>query len=763
MNSFSRISFLLFLLVTIAFYASSQRVGLVLSGGGARGIAHIGVIKALEENNIPIDYITGTSAGAIVAAMYAQGYSPNQMDSIVRTDEFYNWANGIIPDDYTYYYRKKENNASWITLKFSLDSAFQTAIPTNLVSTVPIDFALMEHNAGVNAICKNNFDSLFIPFRCVAADVEAKKSMVFRNGDLGQAVRASAAFPFYFKPLIYNGKLLYDGGLYNNFPIDVMMADFQPDLIIGVNAGGSNLKLSEENIISQIRTMMTTPTDFDVRCENSILISPNTDEFGLFDFDKPEAIIESGYKATLPFLQQLKIHTTRRIANETLQLKRQKFRSNIPPILVENVLIEGVNSKQATYIKRILKPGNTPLPLERIKASYFQLVADENIRSIYPQLIYDTLTKKFNLHIKVQRENNLIAQFGGNISSRPISEAFAGFAYNVWGKNSYSFNGNVYVGKLYNSGRVSIRRDSPARLQHFLEVESTINYWDFYRSNYLFFTDVRPSYIIKSDMMNAINAGIPLRSKGKLIGSMAYSRISNRYYQDAQFNQSDTADESLFKGFTGALHWERSTLNKKQYANSGTLLSVKFRFTSGQEAAIPGSTSINRNTVANGREWITTKLTYENYYKKRGILRLGLFSEICYSNQPFFANYTASSLMAPAFEPIAETKTLFLPNYRTHAYVGAGVKNIFLIRSNLELRLEGYALQPHRELIKTNDLKTTYGRAFNKRYFIGAAGLVFQTPIGPASFFLNYYNDRENQLSLLFHFGYVIFNRGSLD
>src|SRR4029079_7245019 len=127
---------------------------------------------------------------------------------------------------------------------------------------------------------KYNFDSLFIPFRCVASDIENKKTIVFRKGDLGQAVRASSAFPFYFKPVMYEGKILYDGGMYNNFPADVMLMDFQPDIIIAVSDSRSNTPTTEGNIISQIRTMMRTPTNFSVIWENGILINVPTDQYG---------------------------------------------------------------------------------------------------------------------------------------------------------------------------------------------------------------------------------------------------------------------------------------------------------------------------------------------------------------------------------------------------------------------------------------------------------------------------------------------------
>ena len=88
----------------------------MLSGGGARGMAHVGVIRALEENNIPIDYIAGTSSGAVIGSLYAQGYSADQIDSIVNSEEFYNWATGTLSEDYTYYFRKKEENSWWLLL-----------------------------------------------------------------------------------------------------------------------------------------------------------------------------------------------------------------------------------------------------------------------------------------------------------------------------------------------------------------------------------------------------------------------------------------------------------------------------------------------------------------------------------------------------------------------------------------------------------------------------------------------------------------------
>jgi NTE family protein len=147
------------LLLIFSNSAQAQKVGLVLSGGGASGLAHIGVIKALEENNIPIDYITGTSMGALIGSLYAMGYSPQQIEKLVKSDEFKSWAYGNIENKYVYYFKKKEDNSSWGTFKLSLDSTLtlETALPTHLIQPLPLDFAMMEKTAGAIAIANYNF------------------------------------------------------------------------------------------------------------------------------------------------------------------------------------------------------------------------------------------------------------------------------------------------------------------------------------------------------------------------------------------------------------------------------------------------------------------------------------------------------------------------------------------------------------------------------------------------------------------------------
>ena len=192
---------LLLICILLSGWVSAQKIGLVLSGGGARGIAHIGVIKALEDNNIPVDYVTGTSMGAIVGSLYAMGYSPDDIAAVLKSEDFKRWSTGELDPEYVYYYRNADPKPIIAELSFNpkqLDSInFRpTFLPTNIVSPRQMNYAFVELFSRANALAKGNFDNLFVPFRCIACDIYRKEAVVFRSGSLGDAVRASMTFPF---------------------------------------------------------------------------------------------------------------------------------------------------------------------------------------------------------------------------------------------------------------------------------------------------------------------------------------------------------------------------------------------------------------------------------------------------------------------------------------------------------------------------------------------------------------------------------------
>ena len=153
-----------------------QRVGLVFSGGGATGFAHIGVLKALEENQIPIDYITGTSAGALIGALYASGYSPWEIEELVLNDKFLKMSEGELEDEFEYAIHNQDRDAELMSIHLAKDSIFQKSLPTNLLNPTFLDLEVMNYLGNNLGIGDGDFDSLFIPFRCVASNIVNRHS-----------------------------------------------------------------------------------------------------------------------------------------------------------------------------------------------------------------------------------------------------------------------------------------------------------------------------------------------------------------------------------------------------------------------------------------------------------------------------------------------------------------------------------------------------------------------------------------------------------
>ncbi len=441
--------FLLLLLLSVGISPLySQQVGLVLSGGGASGIAHIGVIKALEENHIPIDYITGTSMGAFIGAMYAAGYTPQEMEKIVLSTKFQELAKGVIDNKLIYYFKQKPLDASWITFRFSLDTSLITSIPTHLISPIPVDFEVLRYFSKASSVSKGNFDSLFIPFRCVAADIMDKKPYIFKRGNLGEAVRASISYPIYLKPVVIDGKMLFDGGLYNNFPVDIMKNSFHPDITIGSNVSGNIPPPSEDNIISEIKTMLMTKTIYSLDTSSKGLIIQPDVEAGILSADHPKALIDSGYNATMRQMPSLLKMIQRRTESAELAAKRNSFIKQEHPIIINNIHIFGLNTPQRRYIESILKGNKDTLNIKKFEMNYYRVATDQNIHCLFPMLRYNDTSGKYDLNMRMRKEKRFLVSLGGDFSSNPVSEGFVGLEYDYFGREEVNVQGERLFWKI---------------------------------------------------------------------------------------------------------------------------------------------------------------------------------------------------------------------------------------------------------------------------------------------------------------------------
>lgn len=761
MSQWLRYIFTIIVMLIAARQVTAQSCGLVLSGGGARGMTHIGVLKALEENGIKIDYITGTSAGALIGSLYAIGLSPDEIESLVLSDEFREWATGNINEDLDYYYNKSDPDASWISLRFSIDSTLKAYIPTSVVRSARGDFALMEKMGPAIASAGYDFDSLLIPFRCVSADIKSRKAVVFRDGDLAMAVRASMAYPFYFTPVSYGDMILYDGGIYNNFPVDVMLKEFNPDFIIGVNAGSYTDIPYEENVLSIIKTMLVQTTHYTVPREQDILITPSVSSLSVFDFDRIKTAIDSGYVAAMRMIEDIRSRSGEAVNKEELVNERRLFKENFTPVLIDRIEATGVTPKQEKYMRNILNFYNTCITLDEIRPNYFKLVTDKNINSIFPTLHYNSITRYYDLDLIVKKEKALRLDFGGNISSSPINQAYVGIQYNRWGRHSLSAFGNIYFGKLYNSVSIRLRYDIVKRSVFYIEPAVIMNRFDYFKSSSAFLEDIKPAFLIQTDNFFGVYGGIPVRNKGKAFAGSGYINMKNRYYQTRNFSVEDVSDQTTFEGIVTSLDFERNTLNRKMYPSDGTYLSISGKVLGGREVTSPGTTGYITDTTKANHAWIQMRMIYDNHFKRIGIFTFGFYAEMYLSSQPFFSNYTATILATQAYEPFAQSKTLFLDKYRAHNFMGAGLKTIVTPFKNFDIRIEGHLFQPFQEIRENAFQKATYSEAFSSRSLLSSLSLVYHTPVGPVSLSTNYYEKRDEQFSVMFHIGYILFNRGA--
>jgi len=274
---------------------NSPKVGLALSGGAAHGLAHIGVIKYLEELDIPVDFVTGTSMGSIVGGLLAMGYNANEMIEIAKGIEWQEILgnetnlNDVAPLE-KFYHEK-------FPILFTLEDK-ELFLPSGILGGQKLDMKLSRIFYPTLAI--DNFDDLVIPFRCVAVDISTGEVLTLDSGYLGQAIRASMAIPMVFSPVEIDGRLLVDGGLIRNFPVEENR-EMGADIVIGVYVGSQ--KESKENLRSSLEiliqsTQMMGLIDSDRQKELcDVLVQPEVKGFPSLGFENYEALIDAGYQA----------------------------------------------------------------------------------------------------------------------------------------------------------------------------------------------------------------------------------------------------------------------------------------------------------------------------------------------------------------------------------------------------------------------------------------------------------------------------------
>ncbi len=754
---------LIMLFLLIPAFVAAQKVGLVLSGGGAKGLYHIGVIKALEENNIPIDYITGTSMGSIIGGLYAIGYTPDQMAEEFRSEKIKYWMSGRIEKDFQYYFKQMDENAAMFTLRFDFkNKGHVTRLPSNLIPTMQLDLAFIEYFSGATVACGGDFNQLLVPFRCVATDATHRRKVVYKNGDLGRAIRTSMSIPLVFQPMRTDSSLLYDGGIFDNFPWQPMQEDFHPDIMIGSRCVESYKDPEKSSLMDQVFSLSMLHTDYDLPGENNILIGRVFDKISMLDFDKAEEIIQAGYEDAMAQMDTIRARIGRRTVPEELAQRREAFRNKMPPLVFDRYDISGLTNDQTVYVRKLLKldRDHQLYTLDQFRSEYYKLLAEGEIEGDYPQVHYNDSTERFELKIKLKTKPSFRVMVGGNISSTALNQAYIGLEYKTIGRTANAFHLNGYLSPFYNSIYAGGRMDFFIRSPFYWEYGFLTNYYNYFRSNYGFLTKGNDlAYSKYRDIYLTTAIGLPSSRHSVLNLRFNAGKDQYRYFQTTGREESDTMDRTRFDFYGLKLELERKSTNYKLYPTRGVYQLISLIAINGRERFYPGSTGriAGQSYERHDRFWFGARFVREHYMPIRRIrwFSWGYMVDCTVTSHPSFSNEYATNITAPAFTPTPHSKIIYMKEFRSDSYLGVGLIPTFYFMPNFYLKCSAYAFLPDNYSGREEGIK-------QRLRYIFDASFVYQTLVGPVSLSLSQYDANRHNWFLTFNFGYAIFNKKGL-
>ena len=754
---------LLWVLALCCFHiAQAQKVGLVLSGGGAKGMTHIGIIRALEENNIPIDYIAGTSMGAIVGSLYAMGYSPDDMEALLRSPDFKRWYSGQVEPQYEYYFKKGRPTPEFLNIRFAFRDSLRAKslrLPTSMVNPIQMNLVFVELFARSTAACHGNFDDLFVPFRCIASDVYNKKPLVMRNGDLGDAVRASMSFPFVFKPIEIDSILAYDGGIYNNFPTDVMREDFHPDVIIGSVVAANPSKPNENDLMSQIENMVMQKTDYSIPDSLGIVMTFKYDDVSLLDFDRLDELHDIGYNRTMSIMDSIKNRIHRRVNADNVRLRRMVYRSNLPQFRFRDIYIEGANAQQQAYIKKEFHDDpHEVFTYEDLKRGYFRLLADNMISEIIPHAVYDPQTDLYSLRLKVKMEDNFSVRIGGSVSTTSSNQIYLGVGYQNLNYYSKEVTIDGQIGKIYNNAQFMARFDLPTRVPTSYRLIGSISTFDYYKKDKLFSRHDIPSFNSKDERFLKLMVSLPFLANKRAEFSLGIGKLEDNYFQSNVIDfEKDRSDQSVYRLLGGAIGFYGSTLNARQYATKGYYEKLIAQIFTGKEKFIPGN-SPETATWKERQSWLQISYMKEAYHTMSPKFTLGWMAEAVYSSKNFSENYTATMMQACDFSPTPHSELMYNEAFRANQYMAAGIKPIYVLNDMFQVRTEFYGFVPIFPIKKNSFNKAYYGKVFSRFEYLGELSVVCHLPFGAISAYVNHYSSPRKEWNVGITLGWQLFN-----
>lgn len=754
------LSFVLILFLSAS--AAAQKVGVVMSGGGAKGLYHIGVLEALEQNGVPIDYVAGTSMGSIIAAMYAAGYSPAEMRAIVASGAIKEWVTGRIdPNVYTPYYRQFSESPGFLTLRIDLSrpGGKRFRVPTNLLSSTQIDMALTELFAPATVASAGDFDRLMIPFLCVASDMNHRRPVVLRSGNLSEAVRSSMSIPLVFKPVKQDSMILYDGGIFDNFPWKPLAEDFSPDLIVGSICTAGNTPPSENsNIMEQAFMLAMQDTDYALP-EGSVTIRRAV-EAGMLDFDQARAIMDSGYADAMKQMPALLEKLTRRWTPGQYARRREAFREKSPKLVFNDYRLDGLPAPAQKYIRDFVRmdrhtPGvQRPMRFSELRDNLFSILAAGDFTMDFPEVAYDSIKQRYSFRARFENKPNFKVSIGGNVSSTAFNQAFVGINYQKIGRVDQQLGANLYLGPIYTWGALGGRTDFYLREPVFLDYSYNFSVSNFRHGAFGNVTRIGNTLPVKnSESFFSVGVGTPLTLRSLFI-LRANGGLVN-YHYDSDVPLADDMDHSRYSFFGLKAEVARNTLDKFLYPRKGSDLHFSAIFVTGRDKYEPFDLSSFVSRTA--RRWFGGRFTWNKYFDlpQCSWFSFGFNVDAVLTDHPDFTTRGATLMSMPAYAPVSHAQMIYMPDFRARRFVAGGVMPTFDLMPNFFLRTGFYAMMRDRRDFIPSGIS---GRKDERWHYIAEASLIYHTPIGPVSLALTKYDiNTWKNMYLTFNFGYAIF------
>lgn len=434
------LSCLLLCLIPMALFAVEKpqpKIGLVLSGGAARGLAHVGVLKALEEQGIRVDAIAGTSMGAVIGGLYASGYKIDELEKLALDIDWQEALSDDPPREDIPFRRKQDDRDFLVRQKLSFRDDGSLGLPLGVIQGQNLSLlleSLLAHSSDIR-----DFDKLPIPFRAVATDIVNGDKVVFRKGHLPQVIRASMSIPAVFAPVEINGQLLVDGGMVDNIPVDVAR-EMGVDRVIVVDIG-TPLRPRKQlttvfDILNQSTTLMTrsnSEVQLASLTPDDILIQPALSAIGATDFGRSQDIISAGYRATQALAPRLA--DFRHPADVQLDIARtpEERTPVITAVKIEN------DSKIDDAVIRyyIRQPVGEPLDLGRLQRDMGTLYGLDYFDQVQYRVVHKGKERTLVISARAKRSGTDFLRLGLNLSDdmRGDSAFNVGASYRVNGIN----------------------------------------------------------------------------------------------------------------------------------------------------------------------------------------------------------------------------------------------------------------------------------------------------------------------------------------